>query len=50
MAHLTKKKLAEREKNNRSRGISGFNTGTRSMGFSSNNERKAYLHKQLAEY
>lgn len=31
MAHLTKKKLAEREKNNRLRSFNGFNTGTRTM-------------------
>ena len=31
MAHITKKKLAQKEKNNRLRGFNGFNTGTRNM-------------------
>lgn len=31
MAHTTKKKMAERAKNNRLRGVNGFNTGTRTM-------------------
>lgn len=49
MAHLTKKKIAEREKNNRLRGMNEFNTGTRDMGYESNNARKAALHMQLAK-
>ena len=48
MAHLTKKKMKEREKNNRNRGFNGFNTGTRDMGFRSNNDRKAALTLKLA--
>lgn len=48
MAHMTKKKLEKRNKNNLGRSFNGFNTGTRSMGFVSNNERKAALHKQLS--
>ena len=31
MAHITKKKQKQREKNNRLRGFNGFNTGTRTM-------------------
>ena len=31
MAHLTKKKLLQRAKNNRLRGFNGFNTGTRTL-------------------
>lgn len=50
MAHVTKKKLKEREKNNRNRGFNGFNTGTRSMGYSSNNARKADLTMFLARF
>ena len=48
MAHLTKKKMKERERNNRNRGFNGFNTGTRDMGFRSNNDRKAALTLKLA--
>lgn len=49
MAHLTNKKRKEREKNNLNRGLNGFNTGTRSMGFKSNNDRKDFLFCQLAK-
>lgn len=48
MAHMTKKKRKKRDKNARNRVMSGFNTGTRDMGFESNNERKAQLHKKLS--
>lgn len=48
MAHLTNKKMKERKKNNLGRSYNGFNTGTRNMGFGSNNERKTYLQGQLA--
>lgn len=44
MAHLTNKERLLREKNNRNRGFNGFNTGTRSMGFVSNQARKASAH------
>ena len=47
MAHMTKKKRIMRDKNSRGRVMSGFNTGTRDMGFESNNDRKAQLHKIL---
>ncbi len=40
MAHLTRKKKKLRDKNRLKRGMSGFNTGTRSMGFESNQQRK----------
>ena len=49
MSHLTKKKLLEREKNNKLRATNGFNTGTRNMGFVSNNARKAASHLFLAK-
>lgn len=48
MSHMTKKKAKERERNNLQRCFSGFNTGTRSMGYESNNARKAAIHKQIA--
>lgn len=41
--HLTNKKKLKREQNNRKRGMSPINTGTRNMGFKSNNDRKQYL-------
>ena len=40
MAHLTEKKKKEKEKNNLKRGFNGFNTGTRNMGYESNQQRK----------
>ena len=40
MAHITNKKRREKEKNNRKRGFNGFNTGTRNMGYESNQQRK----------
>lgn len=43
MSHLTKKKKIEKEKNNRSRGFNGFDTGTKDMGFGSNQERKVKI-------
>lgn len=49
MAHLTKKKLREREKNNKLRVFNGFNTGTREMGYASNQERKAAAHAKSWE-
>lgn len=49
MAHLTNKKRRQRKKNNLTRAFNGFNTGTRSMGFKSNNDRKDYLFRQLAK-
>ncbi|HKM34242.1 MAG TPA: hypothetical protein VJY54_05825 [Lachnospiraceae bacterium] len=48
MAHMTRKKRKKRDKDLRSRVSSGFNTGTRDMGFESNNERKDQLHKTLS--
>ncbi len=50
MAHMTKKKQAIREKNNLKRAFSPINTGTRCMGFESNNARKAALHRYLANF
>ena len=50
MSHMTKKKQAQREKNNRKRVFNGFNTGTRSMGFKSNQARKDYSFRLLAKY
>lgn len=40
MAHITNKKRREKEKNNLKRGFNGFNTGTRNMGYESNQQRK----------
>ena len=40
MSHLTNKKKKQKEKNNKARGFNGFNTGTRDMGFESNQKRK----------
>lgn len=40
MSHVTKKMKIEKEKNNRARGFNGFDTGTRDMGFASNQDRK----------
>lgn len=47
MSHLTNKKKLQKNKNNRLRVFNHMNTGTRDMGFTSNQERKAYLHKYL---
>lgn len=44
MAHMTNKKRKERDKNALNRGFNGFNTGTRNMGYESNNARKAAAH------
>lgn len=49
MAHLTNKKRKQRDLNNRERGFNGFNTGTRSMGFKSNNDRKDFIFRQIAK-
>lgn len=40
MAHITKKKLAQREQNNKLRGFNGFNTGTRTMKSNKDYKRK----------
>ncbi len=42
MSHKTIKKSKEKEKNNRNRSFNGFNTGTRDMGFESNQQRKEH--------
>lgn len=47
--HMTNKKRAQKEKNDKSRGYSPMNTGTRNMGFESNNARKAHLHIKFYE-
>ena len=47
MSHMTQKKKRMRDKNNKLRVITNMNTGTRDMGFSSNQDRKAYLHGQI---
>ena len=44
MAHMTNKKRKERDKNALNREFNGFNTGTRNMGYESNNARKAAAH------
>ncbi len=49
MSHMTRKKKRQREKNNRKRAFNGFDTGTRSMGFESNQARKDYLFRILAK-
>lgn len=40
MSHKTKKKEKHKEKNNLKRVLIGFNTGTRDMGYESNQQRK----------
>ena len=50
MAHMTRKKLEERRVNNLKRAFNPMNTGTRNMGYESNNARKADLHMKLAAY
>lgn len=47
MAHLTKKKLAERNRNALKRAFSPMNMGTRDMGYKSNNERKVALKAKI---
>lgn len=48
MAHMTNKKRKERDKNALNRGFNGFNTGTRNMGYESNNARKAAAYLKCA--
>ena len=48
MAHLSKKKKELKAENNKLRAFNSFNTGTRNMGFKSNNERKAASHMMAA--
>ncbi len=50
MSHMTNKKRIQRDKNARNRGVNGFNTGTRDMGFKSNQDRKDHLFRKLANY
>lgn len=50
MAHMTNKKRKIRDYNALSRVTNGFNTGTRNMGYESNNARKAAVHMQLANF
>ena len=40
MSHMTRKKKKKRDKNSLLRGLNGFNTGTRDMGYKSNQDRK----------
>ena len=49
MSHMTNKKRALRDKNRKARVESGFNTGTRDMGYASNNERKVAHKKKEME-
>lgn len=50
MAHMTNKKRKIRDYNALNRATNGFNTGTRNMGYESNNARKAAVHMQLANF
>lgn len=50
MAHMTKKKQNDRARNNLKRAFSPMNTGTRFMGYESNQARKDALHRYLASY
>ncbi len=52
MAHLTNKKRLTRDKNNKNRCMDTIYTkmGTLSMGFASNQDRKAYAHAKLHKY
>ncbi|MCQ2749561.1 MAG: hypothetical protein MJ246_06330 [Clostridia bacterium] len=51
MSHMTNKKRILRDKNRRNRSESGFNTGTRDMGYASNNDRKAtHSERDLDDY
>lgn len=49
MSHMTNKKKKQKAINDLKRGYSPMNTGTRDMGFKSNNDRKDYLFRKLAE-
>lgn len=49
MAHMTNKKRKQRERNNLKRAFNPMNMGTRDMGFKSNNDRKDYLFRKLAD-
>lgn len=40
MSHATKKKEKQKELNNRKRTVTPMNTGTRDMGYKSNQDRK----------
>ena len=40
MSHTTKKKEIQKEQNNRKRAVTPMNTGTRDMGYKSNQDRK----------
>lgn len=46
MSHVTRKAAARKAFNNLNRGMSGFNTGTRDMGYVSTNAAKAAAHKK----
>jgi hypothetical protein len=46
MSHVTKKVAAKKARNNLNRGVNGFNTGTRDMGYASTNAAKAAAHKK----
>lgn len=48
MAHMTNKKKRKKALNDLKRAYNPMNTGTRDMGFKSNNDRKDYLFKKLA--
>ena len=50
MAHITQKKLREREKNNKLRVKNGFNTGTRDMGKIKRQILDDMKKKELKEY
>jgi len=47
MAHMTNKLRIKKERNNRNRGMNGFNTGARDMG-KTYNDRKAGVHMKLS--
>ena len=40
MSHVTRKRKEMKRRNDRFRVVNGFNTGTRNMGYESNQERK----------
>lgn len=46
MAHITNKRRIQKERNNRNRGVNGFNTGTRDIG-KSKIEKVAEVHLKL---
>ena len=52
MAHMTNKKRINRDKNNKKRCMDTIrvNLGTISMGFTSNQDRKAYSHAKAHNY